>query len=263
MRMLSDPLRAWRTLLAPLALACSLAACATPPPASDPDAVAEFKQLNDPLEPANRVAYAINDGLDTAILRPIAVAYNYTTAPGVRARVHNFLDNLGTPVTMVNDMLQGKPRRAGDTLMRLLLNTTLGVGGFFDVAGEWGWPAHDSDLGMTFATWGVPEGPYLMLPLLGPSNPRDAVGMVGDTFLAPTGYLPHGLANTVFSDSKTVISAVDARAAVVDDLDKIKAQALDPYATIRSLSRQHRQSKIDEIGADTSQTPPAAWIVPK
>ncbi len=242
-----------------LVAALVMAGCATAPPADDPDAVAEFKQTNDPIEPANRVVYAVNDKIDQVVLRPVAVGYNYVLAPGVRSHIHNLLDNLGNPVTLMNDMLQGKPRRAGDTLMRLVLNTTIGVGGFFDVATGWGWPAHDADLGMTFAVWGAPEGPYLMLPIFGPSNPRDGIGMVGDMAATPTGYLPHGLENTVFGYTKTVVGAVDARAGVVDDLDKIKAQALDPYATIRSLWRQHRQSQIDEAKKPEILTQPSAW----
>lgn len=237
----------------------TLAGCATSPPANDPEAVAEFKQTNDPLEPGNRAVYAVNDALDRVILRPVAVSYNYAVAPEVRSHIHNLLDNLGNPVVLMNDMLQGKPKRAGDTLMRLVLNTTIGVGGFFDVATGWGWPAHDADMGMTFAVWGAPEGPFLMLPVFGPSNPRDGIGMAGDMMAAPTGYLPHGLENTVFSTTKTVMGAVDARAGAVDDLDKINAQALDPYATIRSLWRQHRQSQIDEAKKPEILTQPSAW----
>ena len=237
----------------------AVSGCATPPPANDPEAVAEYKQLNDPLEPTNRVVYAINDKLDTVLLRPVAVAYNYTVAPDVRSKIHNLMQNLGTPVVLVNDMLQGKPRRAGDTFMRLILNTTIGVGGLFDVAGAWGWQAHDSDLGMTLANWGADAGPYLMLPLFGPSNPRDTVGLAGDMYLTPFAYLPHGLGTTVFGYSKTAVGAVDARAGLVDEFDKIKAQALDPYATVRSLFRQHRQSVIDEMKVDEPLRTPSAW----
>lgn len=244
---------------AALVAGLGLVGCATPPPADDPDAVAEYKQTNDPLEPGNRVIYAINDGLDRAILRPVAEGYNYALAPGVRSHIHNLLDNLGNPVVLMNDVLQGKPKRAGDTLMRLVLNTTIGVGGFFDVATGWGWPVHDADLGMTFAVWGAPDGPFLMLPIFGPSNPRDGIGMAGDMMAAPTGYLPKGLENNVFSYSKTALGVVDSRAGVIDDLDKINAQALDPYATIRSLWRQHRQSQIDEAKMPETLTPPAAW----
>jgi len=236
-----------------------VAGCATPPPADDPDAVADFKQTNDPLEPGNRVTYAINDGLDRAIIRPVAEGYNYVLAPGVRSGIHNLLDNIGNPVVLMNDIAQGKPKRAGDTLMRLVLNTTLGVGGFFDVATGWGWPSHNADLGMTFAVWGLPDGPFLMLPIFGPSNPRDGLGMAGDMMAAPTGYLPKGLENTVFSYSKTALGAIDGRAGYIGQLDRINAQALDPYATIRSLWRQNRQSQIDEAKKPETLTPPAAW----
>ena len=157
-------------------LAAAVSGCATRPPASDPDAVADFEQTNDPLEPTNRVFFAINNGLDTVILKPAAQAYAYVVPDPVRNGIHNFLSNLGTPVQLGNDMLEGKPRRAGDTTMRFLINTTVGVFGIFDVAKGWGYPDHDADFGMTLASWGVPEGPFLFLPVLGPSDPRDAVG---------------------------------------------------------------------------------------
>ena len=144
--------------------------CATPPPASDPDAVADFKETNDPLEPTNRVLYAINNGLDTVILRPVALAYRNVVPEPVRTGIHNVLSNLGTPVQLGNDILEAKPRRAGDTTMRFLINTTIGVVGIFDVAKELGYPNHDNDFGMTLALWGVPEGPFLFLPVLGPSR---------------------------------------------------------------------------------------------
>ena len=127
-------------------LAASLAGCATPPPASDPDAVADFRQTNDPIEPANRVFYKINDALDTVIMRPVAKAYVYVVPNQVRTGIHNVLDNLSGPVRLTDDTLQGKPRRAGDTAMRFLINTTdPGVGGIFDVAKSVGYPNHDTD----------------------------------------------------------------------------------------------------------------------
>ena len=116
----------------------SLGGCATPPPADDPDALADFKETNDPLEPTNRAIYAFNDGLDTVIMRPAAQAYRFLVPSPVRAGVHNVLANLGTPAQLGNDMLEGKPRRAGDTTMRFLINTTVGVLGVFDVAKDWG-----------------------------------------------------------------------------------------------------------------------------
>ena len=138
----------------------SLGGCATPPPADDPDAVADFKETNDPLEPTNRAIYAFNNGLDTVIMRPAAQAYRFLVPSPLRGGIHNVLSNLGTPVQLGNDMLEGKPRRAGDTTMRFLINTTVGVLGVFDVAKDWGYPDHDADFGMTLALWGLPSGPY-------------------------------------------------------------------------------------------------------
>ena len=132
-------------------LICGLNGCATRPPASDKDALADYNETNDPLEPTNRAIYAFNNGLDTVIMRPAARAYQFLIPAPVRGGVHNVLSNLGTPVQLGNDILEGKPRRAGDTTMRFLINTTAGVVGVFDVATGWGYPDHDSDFGMTMA----------------------------------------------------------------------------------------------------------------
>mgnify|MGYP001074655676 CR=1 FL=1 len=233
-----------------------LAGCATPPPASDPEAVAEFNQTNDPLEPTNRVFYAINDGVDVVLLRPIALAYRNAVPDQVRTGVHNVLTNLSTPVVLANDMMQGKPRRAGDTLMRFVVNSTAGVAGIFDVATDMGWPYHDSDFGMTLASWGVGEGPYLYLPVLGPSNPRDTVGYGVDIALDPLTWVGKGNNVDNLMYTRIGLSALDARASVLDDFDKIQQQALDPYATIRSVYRQYRRAKIRAAQDDNRATPP-------
>ncbi len=251
-----------RTVLAALMAApLWVSGCATPPPASDPDALADFRETNDPLEPTNRVTYAVNNGIDTVVLRPLAVAYRYAVPETVRSHTHNFLSNLGTPVTLFNDMFEAKPRRAGDSLMRLLINTTVGVGGVFDVATGWGWPDHDADGGITLAMWGLPNGPYLFLPVFGPSSPRDGTGQGIDYVVNPLSWIGHGTITDALGYAKTGVSAVDARAAVLDDLDKITAQALDPYATIRSLYRQRRQSQIQDVRDDDRATVPA-WFPP-
>ena len=110
----------------------------------------------------------------------------------MRTGIHNVLDNLGGPVRLTNDALQGKPRRAGDTTMRLLINTTAGVGGIFDVAKNLGYPDHDTDFALTLANWGVPEGPFLYLPVLGPSSPRDATGFAVDIAIDPFTWIGQG-----------------------------------------------------------------------
>jgi len=246
-------------MAAMLMLGLSLSGCATQPPANDPDAIADFRETNDPIEPTNRVFYAINNGIDTVLLKPLAQAYRAVLPQTVRTHTHNFLANLGEPVQLFNDMFEAKPRRAGDSLMRLMLNTTIGVGGVFDVATDLGWPDHDSDSGITLALWGIPNGPYLFLPILGPSSPREAAGFGMDYAVNPLSWIGHGQTDTVLGYSKTALSAIDARAAVLDDLDKITSQALDPYATIRSLYRQHRQSQIDSAREDNQPTVPA-WF---
>jgi phospholipid-binding lipoprotein MlaA len=250
-------------LLASLTLAALLlSGCATRPPASDPDAVADYEQTNDPLEPTNRVFYAVNNGLDTVILRPAALAYRYVVPVPIRDGVHNVLSNIGSPVQLANDILEAKPRHAGDTTMRFLINTTVGVLGIFDVATKWGYPNHDSDFGMTMALWGVPEGPFLFLPILGPSDPRDAAGFGADIALDPftwVGTGPNKPGWTAFKWSRQGLNAIDQRERVLDPIDQIKKTALDPYATFRSLYRQHRRAQIEDLRIDNRATVPA-WF---
>lgn len=244
-------------LASAIVLAGALSACATQPPATDPEALADFRQTNDPLEPTNRFFYSVNDGLDTYLLRPIAVAYRQV--PGViRRPIHNVLANIATPVTFANDVLQTKPTRAGTSMMRFLINSTAGVGGLFDVATDLGYPEHDTDFGVTLALWGAGDGPFLFLPVLGPSNPRDATGFAGNALLDPFTWATFGGINTL-RYAKFGAGAVDTRERLLDPVDNIKKSALDPYATFRSLYRQNRQSVIDQTRADDRATLPA-WF---
>ncbi|MGH7044428.1 MAG: MlaA family lipoprotein [Acetobacteraceae bacterium] len=239
-----------------------LGGCATPPPPSQPEARAAFYQTNDPLEPANRVFYRVNNALDAAVLRPAAVAYKDVLPAPVRTGVHNVLGNLATPITLGNDMLQGKSQRAGDTFMRFLINTTLGGLGAVDVARRLGYPSHDADFGETMAIWGVPAGPFLYLPVFGPTGPRDALGTGVDIAADPFGWVGQGAAVTALDWSRVALSAVDARSRVLGEIDSIKRTALDPYATFRSLYRQHRQAEIAKLRADNRHTVPAWFPAP-
>ena len=144
----------------------------------------------------------------------------------------------------------------------MIINTTFGIAGVFDVATDWGYPYHDSDFGITFAIWGMPTGPFLFLPILGPSSPRDAMGFGVDIAMDPLTWVGAGGVVTGLSYGRLGLTAVDQRERVLDDLDKVKAQALDPYATIRSLQRQHRQSQIDDARSDDRATPPAWYPTP-
>jgi phospholipid-binding lipoprotein MlaA len=236
-----------------------LGGCATPPSADDPDAVAEYKETNDPLEPTNRAIYAFNDGLDTVIMRPAAQAYRFVFPQPVRTGIHNVLANLGTPAQLGNDILEGKPRRAGDTTMRFLINTTVGVLGIFDVAKDWGYPEHDADFGMTLALWGLSDGPYLFLPVFGPSGPRDGVGLGVNAVMDPFTWVGQGTVVRALDWSRFGINGLDQRERHLDDVDSIKKTALDPYATFRSLYRQHRSAQIEDVRKDNRATIPV-WF---
>ena len=251
--------RVWRVLLFAGLLGVVLTGCATPPPASDPDAVAEFKQTNDPLEPTNRVFFEVNNGLDTVLLKPAAQAYRFAVPGGVRTGVHNFLSNLGSTVLLTNDIMQGKPRRAGDTSMRFLINSTVGLIGFFDVATGMGYPYHDTDFGLTLANWGVSDGPFLFLPVLGPSNPRDLAGFAADMAQDPFTWVGATPGATAFNWTKFGLNALDQRERFLDATNQINKTALDPYATFRSLFRQHRQGQIKELHDDNRATVPV-WF---
>jgi len=228
-------------VLGPLAAAAILGAgCATPP--QDPVQRAAYDEANDPLEPVNRYFFEVNYGLDELVVKPLAGWY-YTALPNfVQDRVRDFLRHLATPVVLINDLLQGETERAGVTWTRFFLNTTLGVGGLFDVAAEAGLPYHDEDFGQTLAVAGAGEGPYLMLPLLGPSNPRDLIGRVVDSFLDPTRYVGGDIADLSFVRSGA--EGIDLRARNLETLDEIREGAIDYYATIRSLYRQRRDDAI-------------------
>ncbi len=243
-----------------------LAGCATPPPDDDPEAKAEFEQINDPLEPANRAIFEFNDTLDTYFLRPVAQGYRSVVPKFGRDRIADFLDNLQTPLYFANDLMQGNVSLAGVTVERFMLNTTFGVAGIMDVATPLGIPGHKSDLGQTFAVWGIGEGPYLVLPLMGPSNPRDAVGLGVEAVVDPLDYyLANNRMNWVLW-TRFGISGISQREAYLDALDDIKRTSLDYYSAMRSLYRQRRSAQINEAenpGTTTVPTPDIHIDIPK
>jgi len=235
-----------------------LAGCATPPPADDPESVAEFQQLNDPLEPTNRAIFSFNEGVDTYVLRPVAKGYRAVVPPFGRDRVADFLDNLKAPIYLANDLLQGNVNQAGMTAGRFAINTTFGVLGVMDVADPMGIPGHKGDFGQTFGVWGVGEGPYLVLPLLGPSNPRDAIGTGIEYFADPVDWYlsDHGM--KWLSWTRTGVSAVSQREAYLDILDDVKRTSLDYYSALRSLYRQRRTAEINAAKNPGQYQPPPA-----
>ena len=231
-------LRMKKLVVATLLVLC-VAACATVP--EDPVARADFERTNDPLEPMNRSIFDFNMTADKYVIRPAAEAYrDYVPGP-IRTGIRNVLDNLKQPVVFANHVLQGDPTRASTTLARFVLNSFMGIGGIFDVATDQGYPRQQGDFGQTLFVWGANEGPYLMLPLLGPSNPRDGVGRGVDSFIDPWGYVAD---STVFGLSRLIVDGVDERSKYIEELDNIERTSLDFYATIRSLARQRRVEQL-------------------
>ena len=176
-------MRFWRAL-AFLWCGLCLTACASAPPT--PEMVAN----NDPYELANREVLQLNGKIDRYFVIPTVAVYFVLVPDSGRRAVHRFLENLTLPTTFVNDILEGQLTRGGQTATRFAINTTVGLGGFLDPASKMKIPDHGADFGVTLGAWGVDEGPYLVLPFLGPSNPRDAFGLAADVGLDPTNQIP-------------------------------------------------------------------------
>jgi len=223
-----------------------LAGCNLPPPASDPEARAEYFETNDPLEPTNRVIHTANQAADTLLLRPAAEAYRIFVPPPIRTGIGNFLDNLLLPRTIVYNLLQGNPERAGSGAMRFVINSTIGLLGVADFATDMGYPAQFEDMGQNIAVWAgtTNGGPYLVLPLLGPSNLRDTFGRAIDAFTDPWAYVIGTDAQIV----RIAVQAVDTREQLIEPLDALKASSLDYYAALRSAYVQQRARDIRNEG---------------
>lgn len=199
---------------------------------------------NDPIEGVNRAIFGFNEFLYDLILRPLAQVYVAVLPDEARNGVRNFLTNLRTPIVLANDLLQGEGDRAWITTQRFFVNSTVGVGGLIDVAKDWGLEGHNEDLGQTLAVWGVGEGFYLVLPVLGPSNPRDAAGKFLDSFLDPLSYYLTNTDREEYDIGRSALLGVDEYSRVMDELQKLKDTSVDYYAALRSISRQKREAEI-------------------
>ena len=193
----------------------------------------------DPFETGNRRIYAFNVNVDKVTLRPVARVYDRYTPDWIRNMVGNFFTNLSTPFTIANQILQGKPKEAAQDTLRFAMNTTLGLGGLFDPAADANLPRHDEDLGQTLALWGVPPGPFIMMPLLGPAHLRDLPSAVAERFATPLYWYDTGNARWI----SLAVSAIDTRARLLP-LDEVLAKTYDPYAFIRSAFDQRRRFQI-------------------
>jgi phospholipid-binding lipoprotein MlaA len=211
---------------------------------------------NDPYESFNRQVFDFNQRVDKAVIKPVAEAYVAGVPEPARDGVHNFITNLDLPITFANDVLQGEAERGSETFLRFTINSTLGIGGLFDVATRnFKMPFHTEDFGQTLAVRGVQEGPYMVLPIIGPDPPRDAVGKGVDILLDPLTWWPHFDGKFWLSAGKSVLGGIDLRARNLDTLDSIERQSIDFYASIRSLYRQNRNNEIRNGAPDVSNLP--------
>lgn len=226
-------------------LALGIASCATKPPASDPASLAAFQETNDALEPFNRTMFTLDQALDTVILRPVFWSYREFVPDPARRGVTNFLRNLRSPITVANSLLQGNVTRAGQTVSRFLVNSTVGILGFGDVAADMGTPYQYEDFGQTLATWGVGSGSYLYLPGFGPMSIRDGFGLAFDNFtFDPVAWYNYGANPRWVQWAYFGALYVDLKTSTMSATDELKASSIDYYAALRSAYRQNRFKEI-------------------
>jgi phospholipid-binding lipoprotein MlaA len=218
---------------------CSLvlAACASAPPS--PEALA----ANDPYEVTNRQTLLFNGKIDRYVVIPSVGVYFLLVREGGRRGVHNFLGNLSLPTIFINDLLQGEVTRGSQSAARFLINSSLGLAGFFDPAQKMGIRGHGEDFGQTMAVWGAGEGPYLILPFLGPSNPRDAAGLAIDAAIDPTNFIPLKQ-HLWWSAGREYFTVLDLRGQSYQTIQGIQRSSVDYYGSLRSLYRQLRNTEI-------------------
>ncbi|EDT39422.1 VacJ family lipoprotein [Burkholderia ambifaria] len=229
-----------RIIAATVAASAMLTGCATGP----------NRNPNDPLEPMNRAMYKFNDTVDTNIAQPIAKGYQKVTPTPVRTAVSNFFSNLGDLGNMANNLLQLRITDATQDLMRVAMNSLFGVAGLIDIATPAGLPKHHQDFGLTMARWGMPSGPYLVLPVFGPSTIRDGVGRAVDVRFNLLNYIEPAARNPMY-----IAQFISARSDLLGATDLLKQAALDPYSFVRDAYLQQRKS-LTYRGQSASAAPP-------
>jgi len=225
-------LRSSRWALAWCASMLLLGGCATGPNANP----------QDPLEPLNRSVYRFNDTVDQAVLKPVATGYRDTVPHPVRTGVNNFFDNLRDAWSVLNGLLQGRPREAAEDFMRVNVNTVFGLFGLIDIASDMGIPRTTMDFGQTMGRWGMPSGAYVVLPLLGPSTVRDTAGLIVDSQGDP---VLQGGESVATRNSAYTLRAVDQRSRLLGTTELVEQAALDPYTFVRDAYLQHRDEAVN------------------
>jgi phospholipid-binding lipoprotein MlaA len=224
-------------LLTSLAMSIALGGCAT-----------TGSDSNDIWQGWNRGTQSFNDDVDKAILKPLAKGYVAVTPTPVDEGVTNFFSNINDIGVTINDILQLKLLQSGMDLSRFVINTTAGVAGIFDVAKLVDLPKHNEDFGQTLGFWGVPAGPYLVLPFIGPSSPRDTVGLIGDALLNPLTYVSifGGVAGSAATGGANVLDVTDTRAGLMSTEKVVNEGAVNRYDFIKNAYQQHREYLVHD-----------------
>lgn len=212
-------------------------------------------EVYDPLEGVNRAVFDVNDALDQAVAEPIARGYRAVTPGLVREAVRNFLRNLRSPVNVANQILQGDVEGAAADLSRFAMNSSIGIGGLFDVAADTGLEYEYEDFGQTLAVWGMGHGPYLVLPLIGPSSFRDAAGLLVDTYADPVRLYLFNTDQEKWYYARTAATAVDKREELLDVIDDLRSNSFDYYAAMRSAYMQKRDALVMDDDPETLAIP--------
>lgn len=233
--------------MAVLAFSLLTAGCASP---DNQEAIA----ANDPLEPMNRFFFDVNERLDRHAALPAATFYADNVPRGIRGNIHNFLVNLGGPVNVANDILIGEFQNAAEAGARFVVNTTVGVAGVFDVATGWGLREKSRDFGETLGVYGVPQGPYLVLPFRGPSSVRDFSGSYVDGYFSPLHFI-HYSGSTYVGLVHSSLGSVDNRSANIVTFQDIQRASVDYYATMRDYYRQRRERQVEDKAVQTVELP--------
>jgi len=239
----------WLSLkrLLALSLVALIVGCASIPAGVPPSP-------DDPWEPFNRSVFEFNEGLDKYVLKPVVSGYRFVLPEFIREGVYNFFSNYNDIYTALNNLLQGKPDSAFNDLMRVVVNTTMGLGGLIDLATPGGLEKHKEDFGQTFGVWGVPSGPYVVLPFFGPSSVRDTFGTVADL---ETDYLFKYIPDVGLRNSLTGLRVVNARNTYYEAGDLLDGAAIDKYSFLRDAYIQRRKYQINEGRDDEEPQMPA------
>jgi phospholipid-binding lipoprotein MlaA len=219
--------------------------------AAQPAPAVAAAQIPDPWEKMNRGLFHFSMAVDHAVIAPVVHAYRAAMPAPVQVGIRNVVYNLDEPKTFANDMLQLRFHKAGETTIRFVANSTVGLGGLFDVAGATGLPGHDSDFGQTLGRWGAPTGPYLFVPFVASSDIRDGIGRLADAFGDPVSWAFGGL-DTTFGQVHDGLRIFQARVDIDDQITGLNRDFTDPYVTLRSGFAQHRAFKVQEAQGVTT-----------